>query len=139
MKENGKEPLAPDGAYLRFTIYDLRFTIWKIPRRWRNLAERERSGIFETMQVVGSKATGVSPCHLPGSASIVHRPSSIGTSGAPAHRQTPVGIAFFLGHSHSSVRLLWGREEPLPLPCQLICGMVLKSNDIPLANGHELW
>ena len=31
-----------------------------------------RSGIFETMQVVGSKATGVSPCHRVGFASIVH-------------------------------------------------------------------
>ncbi len=27
-------------------IYDLRFTIWKIPRRWRKLAEQMRSGIF---------------------------------------------------------------------------------------------
>ena len=32
---------ALDGAYLRFTI-------WKIPRRWRNLVERMRSGILDT-------------------------------------------------------------------------------------------
>ena len=27
-------------------IYELRITIWRIPRRWRNLVERMRSGIF---------------------------------------------------------------------------------------------
>ena len=34
-------------------VAHLRFTIWKIPRRWRNLAEQERRGMFETMRVIG--------------------------------------------------------------------------------------
>ena len=51
---------------------DGRCTMWKIPRRWRKLAERERSGILGTMRVVGSKAVGVTRCHLVGFASIVH-------------------------------------------------------------------
>ena len=45
------------GAYLRFTI-------WGVRALRAGYAERKRSGIFETMRVVGSKATGVSPCRL---------------------------------------------------------------------------
>ena len=34
----------------------LRFTIWEIPRRWRNLAEQMRSGIFWNEGMCGEKA-----------------------------------------------------------------------------------
>ena len=36
----------------------IRFTIWKIPRHWRNLAERMRSEILKTMLLVGRKGAG---------------------------------------------------------------------------------